>query len=100
VVGKVRLRRLQMRRMQMRLETLLGLWRLRRLLRALGTLPLVLDRHRPTTLTEANTNGRVLLDPVSFCFDLRRGRQRIASPRRGQRPSETPRRAVERVDKS
>jgi hypothetical protein len=33
-----------MRRLQMRLETLLGLWRLRRLLRVLGTLPLVLDR--------------------------------------------------------
>jgi hypothetical protein len=28
-----------------------------------------------------------LLDPVSFCFDLRRGRQGIASPRRGQRPN-------------
>jgi hypothetical protein len=33
-----------MRRLQMWLETLLGLWRLRRLLRVLGTLPLVLDR--------------------------------------------------------
>ena len=33
-----------MRRLQMRLETLLGLWRLRRLLRVLGTLPLVLDQ--------------------------------------------------------
>jgi hypothetical protein len=38
----VRLPRLQMRRRQMRLETLRGLWRLRRLLRPLGPLPLVL----------------------------------------------------------
>jgi hypothetical protein len=41
---QVRLRRLQVRRLQMRLERLLGLWRLRRLLRILGPLPLVLDR--------------------------------------------------------
>jgi hypothetical protein len=41
---QVRLRRLQVRRLQMRLERLLGLRRLRRLLRVLGTLPLVLDR--------------------------------------------------------
>jgi hypothetical protein len=41
---QVRLRRLPVRRLQMRLERLLGLWRLRRLLRILGTLPLVLDR--------------------------------------------------------
>jgi hypothetical protein len=34
------------------------------------------------TLTELNTNGRVLLDPASFCFDLRRGRAAI-----GRRPS-------------
>ena len=40
----MRLRRLQVRRLQMRLERLRGLWRLRRLLRILGTLPLVLDR--------------------------------------------------------
>ena len=40
----MRLRRLQVRRLQMRLERLLGPWRLRRLLRILGTLPLVLDR--------------------------------------------------------
>jgi len=38
----VRLPRLQMWRLQMWLETLLGLWRLRRLLPALGPLPLVL----------------------------------------------------------
>ena len=36
--------RLQMWRLQMRLERLRWLWRLRRLLRVLGTLPLVLDR--------------------------------------------------------
>jgi hypothetical protein len=40
---QVRLWRLQVRRLQMRLERLRGLW-LRRLLRILGTLPLVLDR--------------------------------------------------------
>jgi hypothetical protein len=40
---QVRLWRLQVRRLQMRLERLLGLW-LRRLLRVLGSLPLVLDR--------------------------------------------------------
>jgi hypothetical protein len=39
----VRLPWLQMRRLQVRLERLLGLWRLRRLLRVLGALPLVLD---------------------------------------------------------
>ena len=43
----VRLPRLQVRRLQMWLEALLGLWRLRRLLRALGTLPLVLGLRRP-----------------------------------------------------
>jgi hypothetical protein len=64
---QVRLRRLQMRRLQMRLERLLGLWRLRRLLRILGTLPLVLEpAHFPTSLTEPSTNGRVLLDPAKF----------------------------------
>jgi hypothetical protein len=39
----VRLRRLQVRRLQMRLERLRWLW-LRRLLRILGSLPLVLER--------------------------------------------------------
>jgi len=39
----VRLPRLQMRRLQVRLERLRGLWRLWRLLRVLGTLPLVLE---------------------------------------------------------
>ena len=39
-----RLPRLQVRRLQMRLERLRGLWRLRRLLRVLGSLPLVLGR--------------------------------------------------------
>ena len=37
---------MQMRRMQMWLETLLGLWRLRRLLPTLGPLPLVLGQKR------------------------------------------------------
>jgi len=37
---------LQMRRMQMWLETLLGLWRLWRLLSDLGPLPLVLGQKR------------------------------------------------------
>jgi hypothetical protein len=35
---------LPLRWLPMRLERLLGLWRLRRLLRVLGLLPLVLDR--------------------------------------------------------
>ena len=39
----MRLPRLQMRRLQVRLERLRGLWRLWRLLRVLGTLPLVLE---------------------------------------------------------
>jgi hypothetical protein len=53
----VRLPRLQMRRLQMWLEALLGLWRLRRLLRALGTLPLVLGLRRPV--------GRLRSAPVN-----------------------------------
>ena len=40
----MRLPWLQMRRLQVRLARLLGLWRLRRLLLVLGALPLVLDR--------------------------------------------------------
>jgi hypothetical protein len=35
--------RLQMRRLQVRLERLLGLWRLRRLLLVLGLLPRLLE---------------------------------------------------------
>ena len=46
----MRLRWLQMRRLQVRLARLLGLRRLRRLLLVLGALPLVLDRvHRVIT---------------------------------------------------
>ena len=40
----MRLPWLQMRRLQVRLARLLGLWRLRRLLLVLGALPLVLDQ--------------------------------------------------------
>ena len=38
------MRRLQVRRLQVWLERLLGLWRLRRLLLVLGILPRLLDR--------------------------------------------------------
>jgi hypothetical protein len=50
----VRLPRLQMRRWQMRLEALRGLWRLWRLLPALGPLPRVLGLRGSQT----NKNGR------------------------------------------
>jgi len=46
----MRLPRLQMWRLQMWLETLLGLWRLRRLLPTLGPLPLVLGKARVDAL--------------------------------------------------
>jgi hypothetical protein len=47
--------------------------------------------HRPTTLTEPNTNGRVLLDPASFCFGWRRERLQVQAKRCDG--------TVERVDK-
>jgi hypothetical protein len=48
--------------------------------------------HRPTTLTESNTNGRVLLDPASFCFGRHRERLQVQAKRCDG--------TVERVDKS
>ena len=63
----MRLPWLQMRRLQVRLERLLGLWRLRRLLRVLGALPLVLD---------AVTAGSCFNHPV---FALPYGRPTVRS---------------------
>jgi hypothetical protein len=64
----MRLRWLPMRRLSMRLERLLGLWRLwwlRRLLLVLGLLPHLL---RPKSLLSRVSQGRVLLDPARLCF--------------------------------
>jgi len=48
--------------------------------------------HRPTTLTEPNTNGRVFVDPASFCIGWRGERLQVQAKRCDG--------TVERVDKS
>jgi hypothetical protein len=55
-------------RLPMRLERLLGLWRLRRLLRVLGLLSLVLDQKTLVNVGRRGSQGRVLLDPAFLSY--------------------------------
>jgi hypothetical protein len=55
-------------RLPMRLERLLGLWRLRRLLRVLGLLSLVLDQKTLVNVGQRGSQGRVLLDPAFLSY--------------------------------
>jgi hypothetical protein len=63
---------LPLRRLPMRLERLLGLWRLRRLrlglLLVLGPLSLVLDQKTLVNVGRRGSQGRVLLDPAFLSY--------------------------------
>jgi hypothetical protein len=63
-----RLRWLPLRTLRMRLARLRGLWRLRRLLLLVGTLPPLLRARVPTTSKDMICLGRVSLDPASICL--------------------------------
>ena len=56
--------RLPVRWLPVRLERLLGLWRLRRLLLVLGLLSLVLDQITLSRCSPTRSQGRVLRDPA------------------------------------